>query len=155
MNDAGLANHQGHCGIPEIKKLQNVLPNYQIKIWSKDKYYAIWYEGPMKPLVLHLFHYDNHFIVISSVTGFLEVSYWCEYCSKGYTNRENHRCENKCKGCLKITPCQLDTWITCPDCNRFFLNQQCFDNHKSNRAIEEAQKGEKFRKVQSLCDILK
>jgi len=36
MKQAGLANHKGPCGIPELEKLQAVMNDYQIKIFDKD-----------------------------------------------------------------------------------------------------------------------
>lgn len=45
MHAAKLTNHKGPCGIPEIEKLQSVMPEYQIKIHDKDRDYGIFYKG--------------------------------------------------------------------------------------------------------------
>jgi len=45
MKRANLSRHKGSCGINELKKIQNVLPDYQIKVFSMEHYYACTFEG--------------------------------------------------------------------------------------------------------------
>jgi len=45
MKQAGLSKHTGKCGMVELKKLQQVLPGYQIKVFSIEHYYACTFEG--------------------------------------------------------------------------------------------------------------
>jgi len=47
MKLAGLQHHNGPCGIPEIKAIQNVLTDYQIKIFSCDLGNKIMFQGIM------------------------------------------------------------------------------------------------------------
>jgi len=52
MEKAGLENHDGHCGIPELKALQDILPDCQIKVFSSDLGHKIMFEG--KQFLLHI-----------------------------------------------------------------------------------------------------
>jgi len=45
MKKAGLEKHQGKCGFVELEKLQKILPDYQIKVFSMEHYYACTFEG--------------------------------------------------------------------------------------------------------------
>jgi len=48
MKKAGLENHHGPCGIPEIQAIQDVLTDYQIKIFSSDLGHKIMFQGMLK-----------------------------------------------------------------------------------------------------------
>jgi len=46
MADAGLTGHVGMCGLSEVEKIQqSLLPEYQIKVYSKDHMDALIYKG--------------------------------------------------------------------------------------------------------------
>jgi len=45
MTLAGLSEHTDPCTVSEIEKIQNVLPDYKIKILSKEVNYTLIYEG--------------------------------------------------------------------------------------------------------------
>jgi len=45
MKKAGLQNHTGPCGIPEIQAIQDVLDGYQIKIFSSDLGHKVMFQG--------------------------------------------------------------------------------------------------------------
>jgi len=52
MDDAGLANHQGLCGLDEIEKIQRILTTeYQIKVYSKEHMDAMIYKGTFEFIV--------------------------------------------------------------------------------------------------------
>jgi len=49
MADAGLTGHVGMFGLPEVDKIQqSLLPEYQIKVYSKDHMDALIYKGDRK-----------------------------------------------------------------------------------------------------------
>uniref|UniRef100_A0A915KFT0 Uncharacterized protein n=1 Tax=Romanomermis culicivorax TaxID=13658 RepID=A0A915KFT0_ROMCU len=55
MTQAGLANHQGPCSFHQWGKLQTVLlPDYQIKIFSKERFKDLIFRGSM---VNHFNHF--------------------------------------------------------------------------------------------------
>lgn len=75
--------------------------------------------GPEAEKVLHLYLHDNHFDVITSVPAFFSRSYYCETCNKGYSNKEDHKCnKDGCPGCQTETRCVVENWVKCSDCNR-------------------------------------
>ena len=99
---------EGFCGLPEVAKFQAELDDYQIIVLSAKHFNAIVYEGPRREKQIYLYHHNNHFDVITSVSSFLGKSYWCLECKRGYNSKEKHRCSKVCKccfteGCLGIT----------------------------------------------------
>ena len=48
---------------------------------------------------IYLLLQDNHFDLITSITGFLACSYYCHDCDEGYCNKERHYSENVCSEC--------------------------------------------------------
>ena len=86
---------------------------------------------------LYLYKTRNHFDVIKSMTGLLDVAYYCHSCKKAYTRRDKHKCPQKCLSCFKYFPdgnkCD-DKDVECQKCNRVFHGNSCFKNHTSNRS---------------------
>ena len=78
---------------------------------------------------LNLYHADNHFSVIASMTSFLQRSYYCKRCRVGYMNKGFHSCKESCKCCKSSTQCQFQNWIPCRNCNRYFVSEECFHKH--------------------------
>ena len=143
----------GPCGIPEIKKFQAVLPGYQIVLLSKDHFNAIIYKGPEASKKIYLYYYDNHYGIITTMTGFLCRNYYCTTCNKGYDHDEDHNCKVTCscchrKGCQQVAEETRITWKSCSDCGRFFKGEQCYENHKERKM----RKGTPLR---SICDNFK
>ena len=52
MRLAGLENHQDACGPEELLKLQDVIPNYQIKVFDKDHCNALTFIGKVKKMLI-------------------------------------------------------------------------------------------------------
>ena len=82
---------EGLCGIPEVDKFQKVIDNYQIIVLSAKLFNTIVYKRPRREKQIYLYHYINHFNIITSVSSFLGRSYWCLECMKGYNEKEKHR----------------------------------------------------------------
>ena len=58
---------------------------------------TIAYEGPHQAKdKLYLYHVDSHYSVITSMTAFVERSYYCDNCQVGYNNLGIHVCELVC-----------------------------------------------------------
>jgi len=79
---------------------------------------------------IHLYNYENHFCVITSMPAFFGRTYFCESCNKPYAGKGQHKCKNKCSACHFEPPCIRMTTLNCQDCNRLFKNKKCFENHK-------------------------
>lgn len=157
MKNAGLEEHQGPCGPEEWRKLESSLDvRYGIRIWSKDYCRGILYEGRSAPEHLHLFLYDNHFAVITKLTGYLNRSYVCHDCLRGFNNKHEHNCTKTCRYCFQNTRCvSNEKRLYCSKCNNWFTSEQCFDNHKRN--FIEVNKGKKRKKttMMSACCLRK
>ena len=67
----------GSCGIPEVKKFQAALPDYQLNVISKEHLNALIYSGPEAEKHLYLYHHDNHYDVITSMPAFLARKQYC------------------------------------------------------------------------------
>ena len=129
------------CGLDQVKAFQEVITDYQLCVVSKEHLSKIIYKGPDKPKGIYLLYNDHHFDVITSMSGYLDRSYWCHPCKKGYDDKRVHRCQNTCKICLNgncLTTDGVDMWTYCDDCNRYFKSLACYRNHKENgSAIEK------------------
>ena len=70
LRKAGLK--EAPCGIPELKKLQSVLQDYQIYVFTATAAYSLIFKGPAakKPLYLVLDEPNSHYHVISDPTTF-------------------------------------------------------------------------------------
>ena len=95
----------------------------------------------------------NHFHVITSITGFLNIRYYCDYCLNGFHSRDTHiNCLNICAYCKCQTPCLKErNLLHCNDCNKFFANTICLLNHKQEHSVYKKTICETFKK----CDLCK
>lgn len=65
------------CGIEEIKQFQAVFKDCQIHVISKEHFNAIVYEGPVADKKLYIYLHEDHYEVITSMSGFLNKKYFC------------------------------------------------------------------------------
>ena len=121
----------GPCGLDEVEQFQTYLSDYQINIVSKEHQNSLIYVGPDQEKRIYLYLYDNHYDVITTMSGFLARSMYCHTCKKAYNNREDHLCPNACQ-CCRFPDCPVESWVRCNDCNRIFKSQACFDRHKQS-----------------------
>ena len=122
----------GPCGIPEVKKFQEYLTDYEINIVSLDHNNSIIYPPSpstidVKPIYLYLHH--NHYDVITTMPGFLSKSYFCHKCRRSYDQTINHMCPGMCKSC-RAYECKVDDLMGCDQCGRMFRSKACYDRHK-------------------------
>ena len=97
LDQAKIPHDQTTCGIEEYKKkIQVVLvPEYLIKVHSQHPkdglVFPLQFKKRRETKVIHIYwDGDNHYDSITTVKGFLECAYYCEYCDVGYTNRGDH-----------------------------------------------------------------
>jgi hypothetical protein len=117
------------CGLDEVKKFQAVLPNYQIHVLSKEHFNGIIYDGVEGGIPIYLYYHDEHFDVITKMTGFLNRSYFCLQCKKGYNTKEKHVCNNPCIYCHQLHSDEEEKWTFCVKCNRNFKSDMCYQMH--------------------------
>ena len=123
---------EGPCGLVEVETFQASIPDYQIVVLSAEHFNAIIYEGPKRDKQIYLYHHNNHFDIISSVSAFLGKNYWCLECKKGYDKKENHICNKVCHCCHKegcIGFLNRAPWWECVSCHRLFHGDACYENH--------------------------
>ena len=92
-----------------------------------------------KEFNIYLYKTGNHYDLINNtkVAGFFQKNYFCHSCKETYSSKNKHKCNFKCNICC-MSDCDSKniknfkdcSWIECPDCDRKFPTQKCFDNHK-------------------------
>ena len=125
----------GPCGLNEVDLFQHYLVNYQIIVVSGDQNNTIIYPpqpraNPNPEKSIYLYYQANHFDVITKLPGFLNTSYFCHQCHKGYDHTTDHLCDGMCQSCRGFGCTIEDNGMTCQECHRFFKNQTCYDRHK-------------------------
>ena len=134
-------NLQKDMTLEDVKTFANHL-KIQINIVDNENFNELLFtsENEHDGQMIYLCKKGNHFDVITSMTGFLDKSYYFHTCKKSYKKRDCHRCPAKCIACFKYFPkgnkCSGKV-IECSDCNRIFFGQNCFDEHKRDRKIKE------------------
>ena len=113
----------------EIYKLENHL-NVQAIIYDKPFSGCIVYKGPCERRnKIFLYCKNDHCDVISSMTGFLSRSYYCDTCHIPYSNPKLHECLNYCKTCFSENCPETGSEIVCKDCNIQCRSIECFNRH--------------------------
>ena len=136
---------EGPCGPAELQKFQDVLSDYQIKVLSIDKPHMITFAGPSKDKKILLIKVGEHYHGCNSYSGFLDNSYFCHECNRGYNreDRANHSCDGKCCFACDSLRCAdfKDAKSTlppgkhpkptrlCSSCSRHFFGDQCYERH--------------------------
>jgi hypothetical protein len=97
------------------------------------------------PQRINLLHDGQYYHVITNLTAAMAKRYVCPACNKGCSSGEQHRCDASCDACTAIPPCiQENARIPCDECNRYFRNTACFENHKrlnvSGKSVCEAKR---------------
>ena len=96
---------EGPCGLLELQKFQTALPGYQIKVVSIDPPHMIIYAGPTpSDKIIRLIKEDDHYDGCNSFAGFLNRSYFCDKCNKGFDHDDfrQHPCHGKwCHACKR------------------------------------------------------
>ena len=148
---------EGPCGIAELKKFQEYLKDrYRIIVcYGGSGFKCEAFAEPGKPEI-YLLHSDDHYHLITSMAGFLNTSYFCSKCLKGYDNVGKHKCSKNKDFC---TSCRQDKCldhlegkeapIHCKDCNLMFKGPSCFSNHKTFTIAGHQCEGK------SVCDTVK
>ena len=115
MERAGLALHRGGCGPDQWRAMQEaLLPDYSLQIWAKECCQQRIFKGKPAPRTLHLYLYDSHFAVITSLAAYLSSSYACDFCCKGFNNKGLHVCAKSCPRCKTPGRCPREGSLLLP-----------------------------------------
>ena len=74
---------------------------------------------------------NQHYHVITNLTGAMAKRYVCRACNKGCSHGVIHICDQTCNDCMTSPPCAfVGVQKPCVYCNRHFSSQSCYDNKK-------------------------
>ena len=134
---------EGPCGLEQLAAFQRVLsPQYQLKVMCRSKPFFILFRGPDAPHQIQLIKSDDHYEGCTSFSAFVNKSYWCHHCDRGFDSRGlgKHACEGRtCRACARDMRHPFpdydknrspDTY--CNECNRRFYGPRCFQYHRDN-----------------------
>jgi len=135
---------EGPCSYEQWKQFQDHLtPEYQLQILCGMKPFKLLYQGPAAPKQINLVKFTDHMVGCTSFPAFVNRSYWCPLCGKGYDHEDakNHPCEGRtCKACNSKTCPDYDMGKHprqhCRDCNGYFYGSKCYQEHKTKKICE-------------------
>ena len=164
--DAGVP--EGCCGYEELEKFQAFLGPQGYKIILVDYVScAFLFRGEVHNYskVIHLIKHGNHFNGLRSMMAFLNRSYFCPDCCKGYNTEDaaHHSCMGcSCSssqrtrshkdegGCPDFKPGKARS-IHCKDCQRDFYGPDRFKAHKEAKGKKKVSFCEKYKKCLVCC----
>ncbi|KAK3918067.1 putative DNA polymerase [Frankliniella fusca] len=138
---------QQPCGIDEVQKLQAVLPDYRLCIFSDKEGKECVFKGPYGAgrTNICLLHYQGHFYGILFPCQAFGYHFMCEKCITFFHQKGEHRCEGSCWRCFG-PGLHDDPLRRCADCGHQFAGDECFSNHKTLKlARSDVTKCQKFR----------
>ena len=139
---AGVA--EGACGLPELAKFQQALgPSYQLLVMLRMKPFDLIFIGPEAPHQIRLLKSNDHFDGLTSFPAFLNKSYYCVECQRGFNtnDRRNHICQGRrCSACGRFD-CEDYVRGTrpaeyCNLCNCKFYGPFCKRHHVVTKQCE-------------------
>ena len=132
---AGVA--EGPCGIEELRQFQQALgPSYQLLAMTRIKPFDLIFKGEEAPNIIRLLKADDHFDGLTSFPAFLNRSYYCVECQRGFNtdDKANHICQGRrCSACGRFD-CEDYVRGTrpaeyCSLCNCKFYGAYCKRHH--------------------------
>ena len=132
---AGVA--EGPCGVPELHQFQQALgPSYQLLVMLRIKPFDLIFKGPDAPHQIRLLKSNDHFDGLTSFPAFLNRSYYCVDCQRGFNTNDitNHICEGRrCSACGRF---QCEDYVIgtrptdyCSLCHCKFYGAYCKRHH--------------------------
>ena len=120
------------------------LPQYRLICiytgWGHEAVAFSPYDKDKKEIVI--VHVDDHYHACSSLKGYRQNTYVCNYCLKGYNDQGQHRCtstenikfclccrQEDCQGFLQAHPQGVKPQRKCNHCGRYFYDEVCNQNH--------------------------
>ena len=133
---------EGPCGIHELETFQRYLgPTYQLKVMSRQHPFFIIYRGPDAPHTIMLLKSNHHYEGCTTFSGFVNRSYWCHLCDRGFNDNDanNHPCEGRtCRACHRThqQPCPdynkyQKPSLLCIHCHFKFYGPNCLRHHQA------------------------
>ena len=135
---------EGPCGSEEYPKFQEALgPHYQLLVMSRIKPFCLIFKGPSAPHQIRLLKSNDHFDGLTSFPAFINRSYYCLDCEKGYNveDKAHHSCRGRrCTACARFNcedfvPGNQPTEY-CSQCNTKFFGIHCKSHHFATKQCE-------------------
>ena len=105
---------EGPCGLPELRQFQQALgPHYQLLVMTRMKPFFLIFKGPAAPHQIRLLKSNDHFDGCTSFPAFVNRSYYCVDCERGFNtnDRTHHTCQGKrCRACSRFDCLELCAW---------------------------------------------
>ena len=136
---------RGPCGTQELEKFQQYLqPTYQLLVICRSRPFFPIFRGPPAPKQIRLLKSDTHYDGCTSFPAFLNRSYWCDLCGKGFDHDDakHHPCEGRsCHSCNRKECPDYDRTIRVPPilcnfCHCRFYGNNCFDYHRQKNLCQ-------------------
>ena len=136
---------RGPCGVQELEKFQRYLqPTYQLLVICRSSPFFPIFRGPPAPKQIHLLKSDTHYDGCTSFPAFINKSYWCALCGRGFDHDDakHHPCEGRsCKSCNRKNCPEYDRAISnppilCHFCHCRFYGNNCFDYHRQKNLCQ-------------------
>ena len=153
MTDSGI-EHKGPCSFDDLDLLAAKLPGYRVRVFSSEQLFTATKETGAGPVEINLLLHRGHYSVIKSLPAFFDRPYWCEPCQKPYSKKRTHvRCGHNCPCCYQTPRCVKEQWRRCQVCNRLFVNETCFDNHRktTEMTVVDPKTKKRTKEMKSTC----
>ena len=145
---------EGPCGLPELHRFQSYLstldPPYQLKVLSRQHPFFLYFRGPDADKKIILLKSDTHYEGCTSITGFINRSYWCHECDRGFEHNDarQHPCEGTtCRSCNRNQPNPCPDYdnkkkptTICHQCYLSFYGPQCLAFHLRSKTCGKRMK---------------
>ena len=134
----------GPCGLKELQKFQDYLqPEYQLLVMCRTKPFFLIFKGPPAPKQICLLKSDDHYDACTSFSAFVNRSYWCSLCEKGFNvnDAKNHPCEGRsCHSCNRADCPEYKRNghppLICDWCHCRFFGENCFQHHLTTKTCQ-------------------
>ena len=121
---------EGACDLEALRAFQDILkPHYQLLVMCRSKPFFLLFKGPPAPKQIRLIKSNNHYDGCTSFPAFVNRSYWCVDCEKGFNDNDaqHHPCQGKmCRACSRIDCPEYNMHhsphLLCDLCNCRFFN---------------------------------
>ena len=128
---------EGPCGLHQLKQFQEALgPNYQLLVMTRCKPFFLIFKGPTAANQIRLIKSNDHYDGVTSFPAFVNRSYYCIKCEKGFNtdDRAHHACKGRrCSACGRF---DCPDYVSgseptdyCSHCNTKFFGIDCKNHH--------------------------
>ena len=121
------------CGLDEVRKLQTVLPDYRLCVFTDKAGKECVFKGDyvQGKTNIYLLLHNEHFSVIFSPCQAFDYRFECKKCVVFFNRPGGHACEGSCWRCRGPKVHTDPVLRRCDRCGHSFAGEECFDNHST------------------------